>query len=95
MVEPFAAFPSWFLRIECDRCGKVGWSTRRMHHGAEDGRLTARSVFHRRGRAVDTRYVQAVVMNDAPLPGTSPTAELLTCIEGVSSRLVRRVVLLG
>ena len=21
--EPFAAFPSWFLRIECDRCGKV------------------------------------------------------------------------
>ncbi len=22
-AEPFAAFPSWFLRIECDRCGKV------------------------------------------------------------------------
>jgi hypothetical protein len=21
--QPFAAFPSWFLRIECDRCGKV------------------------------------------------------------------------
>ena len=21
--EPFGAFPSWFLRIECDRCGKV------------------------------------------------------------------------
>jgi hypothetical protein len=21
--EPFAAFPSWFLRIECDRCGKA------------------------------------------------------------------------
>ena len=20
---PFRAFPSWFLRIECDRCGKV------------------------------------------------------------------------
>jgi hypothetical protein len=20
--EPFAAFPSWFLRIECERCGK-------------------------------------------------------------------------
>jgi hypothetical protein len=20
--EPFRAFPSWFLRIECDRCGK-------------------------------------------------------------------------
>ena len=22
-MEPFSAFPSWFLRIECDRCGKV------------------------------------------------------------------------
>jgi hypothetical protein len=21
--EPFTAFPSWFLRITCDRCGKV------------------------------------------------------------------------
>ena len=21
--EPFSAFPSWFLRVECDRCGKV------------------------------------------------------------------------
>jgi hypothetical protein len=23
MDEPFCAFPSWFLRIECDRCGKT------------------------------------------------------------------------
>ena len=23
MGEPFAAFPSWFLRITYDRCGKV------------------------------------------------------------------------
>ena len=22
LEEPFAAFPSWFLRITCDRCGK-------------------------------------------------------------------------
>jgi hypothetical protein len=22
MSEPFSAFPSWFMRIECDRCGK-------------------------------------------------------------------------
>ena len=21
--EPFRAFPSWFMRITCDRCGKV------------------------------------------------------------------------
>jgi hypothetical protein len=23
LAEPFRAFPAWFLRIECDRCGKV------------------------------------------------------------------------
>jgi hypothetical protein len=23
--SPLRAFPSWFLRIECDRCGKVRW----------------------------------------------------------------------
>jgi hypothetical protein len=23
MSEPFATLPSWFMRIECDRCGKV------------------------------------------------------------------------
>jgi hypothetical protein len=23
LAEPFSAFPSWFMRIECDRCGKV------------------------------------------------------------------------
>jgi hypothetical protein len=22
LAEPFVAFPSWFLHIECDRCGK-------------------------------------------------------------------------
>ena len=23
--EPFDAFPSWFLRVECERCHKVQW----------------------------------------------------------------------
>jgi hypothetical protein len=23
LAAPLSAFPSWFLRIECDRCGKV------------------------------------------------------------------------
>ena len=22
LAEPFGAFPSWFMRITCDRCGK-------------------------------------------------------------------------
>jgi hypothetical protein len=42
--EPFAAFPSWFLRIECDRCGKVQmvneahawWRDRSFEHHRED-----------------------------------------------------------
>jgi hypothetical protein len=37
LAEPFAAFPSWFLRIECDRCSKVvlhneGQLQPRMNH---------------------------------------------------------------
>ncbi len=39
LAEPFSAFPSWFLRIECDRCGKVRmvnevhapWRVRTLH----------------------------------------------------------------
>ena len=56
MGEPFAAFPSWFLRIECDRCGKVQmvneaharWRDRslgdilaRMRHGGCGGLIPA------------------------------------------------------
>ena len=47
--QPFAAFPSWFLRIECDRCGKVqvvnearaGWRDRTLRQIlAQSGRMT-------------------------------------------------------
>jgi hypothetical protein len=39
MDEPFRAFPSWFMRVTCDRCGKdrrvnevhaAGWRDRRL-----------------------------------------------------------------
>jgi hypothetical protein len=30
--EPFRAFPSWFLRIECDRCGKVQMVNTKVTH---------------------------------------------------------------
>jgi hypothetical protein len=36
LQKPLAAFPSWFLRITCDRCGKdrmlkaAGWRDRRL-----------------------------------------------------------------
>src|SRR5690349_13185878 len=76
LEAPFAAFPSWFLRIECDRCGKVQmvnqayvpWDSRRL-----------RDILDR--------------MRHDGCGGLTAKAELLTGIEGVSSRPVRRIVL--
>ena len=76
--EPFAAFPSWFLRIECDRCGKV-----QMVNEA-----------HARWRDRSLRDIIARMRHDG-CGGLAGKAELLTGIEGVSSRPVRRIVLLG
>jgi hypothetical protein len=77
--EPLSAFPSWFLRIECDRCGKVQmvneshavrWRDRKLHD------ILAR-------------------MRHDGCGGRSAKAELLTGVEGVSSRSVRKIVLLA
>jgi hypothetical protein len=76
MAEPFSAFPSWFLRIECDRCGKV-----QMVNEA-----------HARWRARSLRDIIARLRHDG-CGGRAGKAELLTGIEGVSSRPVRRIVL--
>ena len=76
--EPFAAFPSWFLRIECDRCGKV-----QMVNEA-----------YARWRAGSLRDVIARMRHDG-CGGLAAKAELLTGIEGVSSRPVRKIVLRG
>jgi hypothetical protein len=45
MSEPFAAFPSWFLRITCDRCGKVNEA-----HTSDRRRQMALSLFLARMR---------------------------------------------
>ncbi len=76
--EPFAAFPSWFLRITCDRCGK--------------DRMVNESHAAWRDRAL--RDILKRMRHDGcgGLPGR---AELLTGIEGASSRPVRRIVLVG
>jgi hypothetical protein len=34
MQQPFSAFPSWFLRIECDRCGKANTINEAHNDGA-------------------------------------------------------------
>jgi hypothetical protein len=78
MAQTFAAFPSWFLCIECDRCGKV-----RMVNGA-----------HAPWRDRTLRVILARMRHDG-CGGLAAKAELLTGIEGVSSRPVRRIVLIG
>ena len=74
--ELFAAFPSWFLRIECDRCGKVQMINE-AHFARPD---------------MPIRAILAKLRHDG-CGGRSGKAELITGIEGVSSRPVRRIVL--
>jgi hypothetical protein len=76
--EPFTAFPSWFLRIECDRCGKV-----RMVHESHVPTWRDRRL----------RDILARMRHDG-CGGLAAKAELLTGIEGVSSRPERRIVLI-
>jgi hypothetical protein len=79
MDEPFRAFPSWFLRIECDRCGKVTM--------LKEAHTTGRR------REIPLRALRARMRHDSC--GDLPSkAELLTGAEGVSSRPVRKIVLI-
>ena len=75
--EPFAAFPSWFLRITCDRCGKDRMLSE-THAPRSD--LPIREIIKR--------------MRHDGCGGRPGRVELLTGIEGASSRPVRRIVLL-
>ena len=79
MLEPMRAFPSWFLRIECDRCGKA--SMLNEAHMSE------------RNRGLALRVLISRIHHDTPCGGRAGRAELLTGIDGVSSRPVRRIVL--
>jgi hypothetical protein len=79
LQQPMRAFPLWFLRITCDRCGK-------------DSMLNeAHMSPHQRGMAL---RVLARMRQDG-CGGRAGRAELLTGIEGVSSRPVRRIILLS
>src|SRR5215470_5039746 len=79
MPEPMRAFPSWFLRIECDRCGKVA-----MHNEVH---MTP----HQRGIVLRVLLSR---MRHEGCGGRAARAELMTGIEAASSR-PRRIVLLG
>lgn len=77
--EPFSAFPSWFLRITCDRCGKV-----QIVNEAH-----ARAWRDRTLRQILTR------MRHDGCGGLAGGAELMSGAEAASSRPVRKIVLRG
>jgi len=70
-------FPSWFLRITCDRCGKV-----QMVNESHAQRWRDRTLAD----------ILKLMCHDG-CGGRPARAELLTGIEAVSSRPVRRTVL--
>jgi hypothetical protein len=80
LAEPFAAFPSWFLRIECDRCHKV-----RMLN----------EVHATTGQQLMPQRVILARMRHEHCDGRAARAELRTGTEAASSGPVRRIVLRG
>jgi hypothetical protein len=77
MDEPFAAFPSWYLRVTCDRCRKV--------------RIINET--HTPQRNLPIGEILKRMRHDGCV-GLAAKAELLTGIMGVSSRPMRRIVLM-
>jgi hypothetical protein len=78
LAEPLAAFPSWFMRVTCERCGHE-----RMFNEVNSAR-----------RGMPIRKILDRMRHDG-CGGRAGKAELLTGIEGVSSRPVRRIILRG
>jgi hypothetical protein len=75
------AFPSWFLKITCDRCGKVAVFNE-AHMSNQRRRMALRDILAR--------------MRHEGCGALPAKAELLIGIDGVSSsRPVRRIVLIA
>jgi hypothetical protein len=75
--EPLSASPSWFLRITCDRCGKVQF-VNEAHSAAWRDRTL--------------RQILAKMRHDG-CDGPPGSAEMLTGADTASSRPMRRIVL--
>ena len=73
--EPFGAFPSWFLRVTCERCGQERLLA--QTHSAQSGMMI--------------RAILAKMRHDG-CGGLAGKSELVSGVEGVSSRPVRRIV---
>jgi hypothetical protein len=78
LLEPFAAFPSWFLLITCDRCGKVELINEAHAHAARRT-MALRDILDR--------------MRHDECGGRAGRSELRSGHDGVSSRPVRKIVL--
>jgi hypothetical protein len=78
--EPLRSFPSWLLKITCDRCGK-------------DRVLNEADAPDRR-RDMPIRVLLAHMRHEG-CGGRPARVELLTGIDGASSQRVRRIVLRG
>jgi hypothetical protein len=78
LQQPMRALPSWFLRITCDRCGKDRM-LKEVHMPAPQRGMVLRVLIGR--------------MRHEGCGGRAGRAELLTGIDGVSSRPVRKIVL--
>jgi hypothetical protein len=76
--EPLKAFPSWFLKVTCDRCGK--------------DRMLNESHATDRQRETPIRVLLDRMRHDG-CGGRPGRVELLTGVDGVSSEPVRRIVL--
>jgi hypothetical protein len=76
LVEPFNAFPSWFMRVTCERCGKERMFN--QVHSAQ-AHMLIRNILDK--------------MRHDGCGGRAGKAELISGIDGVSSRSVRRILL--
>jgi hypothetical protein len=78
LSEPLGAFPSWFLKVTCDRCFK--------------DRMLIESHASERQRNMTLRVLLARMRHDG-CGGRAGYVELISGIDGVSKRPVRRIVL--
>jgi hypothetical protein len=77
LAEPFSAFPSWFMQIRCDRCGK--------------DRMLSETYTPQRDMLI--RDI-VELMRHAGCGGRASKVELISGIEGTSSRPVQKLVVM-
>jgi hypothetical protein len=73
LAEPFAAFRSWFLRIECDRCGKVVMHNESHAARRRDRRLADILARMRHDRRCSAWRQSLCPRHHAPTSGPRPT----------------------